>query len=204
MIDYKSCDELIELLNKGDLKKLKKYISDERKKYYINNARKALKEYLKRGPSPYTYQNIDKSYYDYFEFTIRNLLLTDYNSAYFLKNAEILSRSDKILKKGIMHYSSSKIINLYEELEVNQVAVEKIIKDASGKRDKKTLIDLKTKEGKIHTFYQDEFSFAEKFLGDDVEYSISDTDIFKNGSVCLVKSKKGTGFILGRKEKEQS
>lgn len=201
MIDYKSCDELIELLNKGDLKKLRKYIRDERNKYYIANARKALKEYLKRGPSPYTHENIDKkTYYDYVEFTICNLLLTDGASAYFLKNAEILSRSDKILNKGIMHYSSSKIIGLYEKLEVNQVAVEEIIKDASGKRDRKALIDLKTKEGKIHTFYADEFSFAEKFLGDDVEYSISDTDIFKDGSVCLVKSKKGTGFILGIRE----
>lgn len=201
MIDYKSCDELINLLNKGDLKKLRKYISDERKKYYISNARKALKEYLKRGPSPYSHENIGKtSYYDYEAFTICNLLLTDYSSAYFLKNAEILSSGDKLLKRGSVHASSFKIIDLYEKLEVNQVAVEKIVKDTSGKRDKKTLIDLKTKEGKIHTFYADEFSFAEKFLGDDVEYSISDTDIFKTGSVCLVKSKKGTGFILGRKE----
>ena len=201
MIDYKSCDEIIELLDKGDLKKLKKYIRDERNKYYIVNARKALKEYLKRGPSPYVHENLRKnSYYDYHEFTICNLLLTNYLSAYFLKNAEILSRSDKILNKGVMHASSSRIISLYEKLEVNQETVKEIVKDRSGKRDKKTLVDLKTKEGKIHTFYEDEFSFAEKFLGDDVEYSISTSDIFKEGSVCLVKSKKGTGFILGRKE----
>ena len=191
MIDYKSCDELIELLDKGDLKKLKKYIRDERKKYYIVNARKALKQYLKRGQMA--------AYYDYHEFTICNLLLTDNCSAYFLKNAEILSGSDKILNKGIMHYSSSKIIDLYEKLEVNQEAVEEIVKDVSGKRDEKALIDLKTKEGKIHTFYADEFSFAEKFLGEDVQYSVSTVDP-KLGGVCLVKSKKGTGFILGRKK----
>lgn len=196
MIDYKTCDELIELLNKGDLKKLRKYIKDERNKYYIANARKALKEYLNRGPR---LNNLKMAaYYDYNSFTICNLLLTDKCSAYFLKSAEILSRSDKILNKGIMHYSSSKIIDLYEGLEVNQVAVEEIVKDASGKRDEHALIDLKTKEGKIHTFYEVEFSFAEKFLGDDVEYSISIDP--KLGGVCLVKSKKGTGFILGRKE----
>jgi len=202
MIDYKSCDELIDLLDKGDLKKLKKYIKDERNKYYIANARKALQEYLKRGPR---LNNLKMAaYYDYFEFTICNLLLTDTCSAYFLKNAEILSRSDKILNKGIMHAVSSKVIDLYEKLEVNQEAVEEIVKDVSGKRDEKALIDLKTKEGKIHTFYADEFSFAEKFLGEDVEYSISDTAVFERGSVCLVKSKKGTGFILGRRELEQS
>ena len=196
MIDYKTCDELIDLLNKGDLKKLRKYIKDERNKYYIANARKALKEYLNRGPR---LNNLKRAaYYDYNSFTICNLLLTDNFSAYFLKNAEILSRSDKILNKGIMHALSSKVIDLYEELEVNQEAVEEIVKDVSGKRDKHALIDLKTKEGKIHTFYEVEFSFAEKFLGDDVEYSISIDP--KLGGVCLVKSKKGTGFILGRKE----
>lgn len=197
MIDYKSCDEIIELLDKGDLKKLKKYVRDERNKYYIINARKALQEYLKRGPR---LNNLKMAaYYDYFEFTICNLLLTDTCSAYFLKNAEILSRSDKILNKGIMHALSSKVIDLYEKLEVNQEAVEEIVKDVSGKRDEKALIDLKTKEGKIHTFYSDEFSFAEKFLGEDVQYSVSTADP-KLGGVCLVKSKKGTGFILGRKE----
>ena len=200
MIDYKSCDELIDLLDKGDLKKLKKYIKDERNKYYIANARKALQEYLKRGPS----NNLKiAAHYDYFEFTICNLLLTDTCSAYFLKNAEILSRSDKILNKGIMHAVSSKVIDLYEKLEVNQEAVEEIVKDVSGKRDEKALIDLKTKEGKIHTFYADEFSFAEKFLGEDVQYSVSTVDP-KLGGVCLVKSKKGTGFILGRRELKQS
>lgn len=199
MIDYKSCDEIIELLDKGDLKKLRKYIEDERNKYYIEEARKALKAYLKRGPSPYYFKNINKaSYYDYCEFTVARLLLTDGYSAYFLKSPEILTHKQKIQNVGSCHVSSTKIIDLYEKLEVNQEAVEEIVKDTSGKRDKKTLIDLKTKDGKIHTFCEDEFSFAEKFLGEDVEYSIS-PDNYKVG-VCLVKSNKGTGFILGRKE----
>lgn len=46
MIDYKTCDKLLDLLDKGDLKKLRKYISDERNKHYLLAARKALTEYL--------------------------------------------------------------------------------------------------------------------------------------------------------------
>lgn len=191
MIDYKSCDKLIDLLDKGDLKKLRRYINDERKKYYISNARKALHPYLKRHFA---------AYYDT-DFTMCKLLLTDYCSAYFLESDEILTEYEKKKRRYSLmtHPDSYKIIDLYEKLEVNQVAVKEIVKDASGKRDKKTLIDLKTKEGQIYTFYEDEFSFTEKFLGDDVEYSVSLRDP-KLGGVCLVKSKKGTGIIFGRKE----
>ena len=117
------------------------------------------------------------------------------------KNAYILVTRDKKLKAhGTFHPVSTKIMNLYNELVVSEEAVEEIKEDSTGKKDKKTLINLKTKEGKIHTFYKDEFSFAEKFLGEDVEYSISNTDVFTEGSVCLVKSKKGTGFFLGIRE----
>ena len=200
MIDYKTCDKLLDLLDKGDLKKLRKYISDERNKYYLLAARKALTEYLNRGKIPYKYSNT-RAYYDYFKFASCELLLANGYSAYFLKSSEILTRDKKLKAHGTFHPVSTKIMNLYNELVVSQEAVEEIKEDSTGKRDKKPLINLKTKEGKIHTFYKDEFSFAEKFLGEDVEYSISNTDVFTEGSVCLVKSNKGTGFIMGIREK---
>ena len=199
MIDYKTCDKLLDLLDKGDLKKLRKYISDERNKYYLLAARKALTEYLNGGGIPYNYSHT-RAYYDYFKFATCELLLANGYSAYFLKSSEILTRDKKLKAHGTFHPVSTKIMNLYNELVVSQEAVEEIEEDSTGKRDKKILINLKTKEGKIHTFYKDELSFAEKFLGEDVEYSISDTDVFTEGSVCLVKSKKGTGFFLGISE----
>lgn len=198
MIDRKSCDKIIELLDKEDYKKLRKYVNGERNKYYLLAARKALTEYLKSGRIPYKYAT-SSAYYDYYKFTMCDLLLTNGKSAYFLKSSEILTRDRKLKAYGTFHKLSTKVMNMYERLAVNQEAVVEVLKDSSGKIDSKTLINLKTKEGKIHTFYEDEFSFAKKFLGDDVEYSVSTVDP-KLGGVCLVKSKKGTGFILGRKE----
>lgn len=190
MIEYKICDKLIDLLDKEDLNGLRKYIDSERNKYYLSIARKALDKYLVRH---------DHAYYDCDDFSFGKLVLLDYYSVYFLESDEILTPQRKKLGSRV-HNTSYRALSLYDKLAINQEAVEEILKDDLGMRDNKTLIDLKTKEGKIYTFYEDEFSFAEKFLGEDVEYSVSNTDIFNEGPVCLVKSKKGTGFILGRKE----
>ena len=191
MIDIKSCDKLIELLDKGDLKKLRKYISDERNKYYVANAREKLRKYLKRNY---------RAYYDNFKFARCNLVLTDYYSVYFLKTNEILTTQKKRDSSGSFHHSSCKMMDIYDKFEVNQVAVEKIINSSEKGGGR---IKLKTKDGKMHTFGEDELSFAEAFLGEDVEYGVS-VDEYSGGSVCLVKSKKGTGFILGIKEYKQS
>lgn len=195
MIDYKICDKLIDLLDKEDLNGLRKYIGSERNKYYLSIARKALDKYLVR--SIY-------AYYDCHDFSQGNLVLTDYCSAYFLESDEILTPRRKKLGNRGVHAMSYRVLDLYDKLAINQENVVEILKDATGDRDYKTLIDLKTKEGKIYTFYDDEFSFAEMFLGDDIEYSISGK-FYKGGSACLVKSKKGTGFVLGRiEDKKQS
>lgn len=98
------------------------------------------------------------------------------------------------------HGDSFKIIDIYKKLEVNQKNISEIIKHPAEIDDRKPMVDLKTKEGRIFTFYEDEFSFAEKFLGEDVEYSIAFDESIP-GPACLVKSNKGNGFILGRGEK---
>ena len=169
MIDHKSCDKLLELLDKGDLKKLRKYISDEDNKYYVANAREKLRRYLKRN---------SKAYYDNFKFTKCNLVLTDNYSVYFLKSNEILTTQRKRNSSGSFHQSSTRMMDSSEK--------------GGG------YIKLKTKDGKMHIFSEEELSFAEAFLGEDVEYCVS-AEEYTGGPVCLVKSKKGTGFILGIK-----
>ena len=188
MLDYKTSDKLIDLLDKGDLKKLRKYIIDERNKYYVANAREKLRKYLKRSC---------KAYYDNFKFTKCNLVLTDSYSAYFLKTNEILSTQMKRKSAGSFHHSSTGMMDFYEKFSENQEAVERIVNSSEKGGG---YIKLQTKDGEIHTFGEGELSFAEAFLGEDVEYSVS-ADKYSDGSVCLVKSKKGTGFILGIKRK---
>ncbi len=191
MIDHKSSDKLIELLDKGDLKRLRKYISEERNKYYVANAREKLQKYLRRD---------SRAYYDNFEFTIGNLVLTDYASAYFLKSNEILTTQRKRNSSGSFHRFSCTLMDFYSKFSVNPEVVEKIF-DYS--KDEEDYVKLRTKDGKVHTFYEKEFSYAEAFLGEEVEYSIS-KEKYKDTPVCLVKSKKGTGFILGQKKYKQS
>ena len=186
MIDHKSCDKLIELLDKGDLKKLRKYIIDEDNKYYVANAREKLRKYLRRS---------NKAYYDNFKFTKCNLVLTDNYSVYFLKSNEILTTQRKRNSSGSFHQSSTRMMDSYEKFSVNQEAVEKIVNSSEKGGG---YIKLKTKDGKMHIFSEEELSFAEAFLGEDVEYCVS-AEEYTGGPVCLVKSKKGTGFILGIK-----
>jgi len=195
MIDCKTCNNIVKMLEKGQIRELKEYVENENKITYLEEARKALLSYLneRRGTA------IPFGYYDYFQFTMCNLLLTDYCSAYFLKSAEILTPNEKRRVSGTFHKKSIVVMNLYDELEKKQISVEKIERVEAGVRDKSPLVDLWTEGNHIHTFYEKEFSFAEKFLGNDLEYSVADTDYFEQGAVCLVKSNKGTGFILGKK-----
>ena len=194
MIDCKTYNEIIDLLDKGELKKLRKYVESENKKIYLPDARRAFKQYLAKPRKP----GISRGYYDYEEFTMCQLFVTDYCSAYFLKSAEILTPAQKKKASGIFHKSSLDIMDLYNKYEKELISVEKVERVDDKVRDKSPIIDLWTKDGGIHTFYEEEFSFAEKFLGDDVDYSVSTVGP-KLGSVCLVKSKKGTGFICGKR-----
>ena len=80
MIDYTSYYKINEYLEKDDMKALKKYLENEREKYYLKTARKALMDYYKHD-----------NFMKFYAYYIDKLLLCDGYSIYILNSDEILT-----------------------------------------------------------------------------------------------------------------
>ena len=183
-MNYKECNKLLDLLNKGDLEKLRSYIEKEKTRYYLTNAREALRNYLR--PSDYSfYKNYNGG-----------LVLTNGISGYILNSDEILTDTYKNrMSSQRIDYIEDKVkilinrFNEYKHQEYNEVSkVESILP--------REVILYSEFDNYSYKFYKENYSYADSFLGDNISYYL-----LKNSPVCIAISPKGKGLILGMRKK---
>ncbi len=183
-MNYKECNTLLDLLNKGNLEKLKEYIEKEKNRYYLTNARDALKKYLR--PSDYCfYKNYDGG-----------LILTNGISGYILNSDEILTDTYKNrMSSQNLDYLDEKIdllINKFRNYE-NQKSCE-VSKIGSSEYNKVDVYGGFKSYSCL--FSKENYDYASMFLGENTTYHL-----LEDSPVCLAYSPKGKGLIMGMRKK---
>ena len=183
-MNYKECNKLLELINSGDLDKLKTYVEKEKTKYYLTNAREALKKYLR---------NSNICFYSNYE---NGIVLTNGFSGYFLNSDEILTDTYKnkmamqdvedIIDKTML------LIKRYREYSNQKYGLVSRVENILPRE----LVLYSEYDNYSYRFSKDNYEYANLFLGENVTYNL-----VEDNPVCIVNSPKGKGLIMGMRKK---
>ena len=178
-MNYSECNQILKYLDRGDLESLRCYVQNRKEAHYYFEARKLLERYLKAKNA--FYMTVDES-----------LILTDGYSAYFLDDSKLLT--DRYLKNMSKQFSVS-----YLDVTTSIIQTAEQFENA----DSFPVGKVETVDYNLYEVFSEDESFSkffakkhynrpEIFLGENTEYRI-----LKNNPVCLVRSPRGKGFVLG-------
>jgi len=178
-MNYSECNQILKYLDRGDLESLRCYVQNRKEAHYYFEARKLLERYLKAKNA--FYKTFDES-----------LILTDGYSAYFLDDSKLLT--DKYLKNMSKQFPVS-----YLDETTGIIPIAERFENA----DSFPVGKVETVDYNLYEVFSEDESFSnffakkhynrpEIFLGENTEYRI-----LKDKPVCLVRSPRGKGFVLG-------
>ena len=178
-MNYSECNQILKYLEREDLEGLRRYAEKGKEAYYYSEARKLLERYLK-AKNAY-YKTVDES-----------LILTDGYSAYFLDDSKLLT--DRYLENMSKQFTTS-----YLDKTTGIIQTAESFENA----DSFPVGKVETVDYNLYEVFSEDESFSkffakkhynrpEIFLGENTEYRI-----LKNEPVCLVRSPRGKGFVLG-------
>ena len=183
-MNYSECNQILKYLEKGNLDGLRSYVENRKEAHYYSEARKLLERYLKAKNA--FYKTVDES-----------LLLTDGYSAYFLDDSGLLT--DRYLKNMSKQFTVS-----YLDVTTSIIRTAERFENAESFPVGK----VETVDYNLYEVFSEDESFskffakmhynrAKIFLGENTEYRI-----LKDKPVCLVRSPRGKGFVLGVNERD--
>ena len=193
MLAYNEYDKIKKLLKEEKYDKLDDYLDKLYYKTYLEEARKALGEYVR--------------YHKHYCHTGNGeLLLTDCHSVFLLNNDEILTdyRRKKVDDEETMDSElMQKALEFITHSSYNeQIDVGKI-ETVENFYDLKKYYEVNSHDGSVTSTYNIYlFDYAKKFLGRDVTYTLTPYREHKVHN-CMAKSDKGMGIILPVKVKQK-
>jgi hypothetical protein len=185
-MNYSECNQVLKYLDRNDLESLRNYVQKKRESYYLTSARDLLKKYL----------NSKESFYNIME---ESLLITDCTSAYFFDDYRLLT--DKYIKnldKQCNFYmldKCSEIVQIYDKfLNMESMPVGKIVSYYPNLDYHKLMVyEVFSEDGSYSKrIAKDKYDNAKILLGENTQY-----EVLKEKPVCLVRSPRGRGFVLG-------
>lgn len=189
MIDYVDYTIITSYMRQNDMDSLKRYLEEEKHKYYLKEARESLEKYL-RG-----YRN------SFIEYVSENrVLISDgCTGGLILNNGEIISNE---IKKEFLGRNSFDANDLKDESikiifercdnldKIAKIEVYGIVPDT-----KPGTIKVYNSSGKeLHAFQKSIYEEYKNILGEDTKFK---TNSDKNKPILTAKSSKGRAFVLG-------
>ena len=188
MIDYEAFNKITEYLNSNDLDELRKYLEIEKNKYYLQNARQKLKNYLRLSKM---------NYHPFCGYLDNNkIVLFNAISAYILNSDEILTKQRKqdiaLLNPNYVQENITVVQDGFNKFEKESTSPVGIIKPHSLCQEQCMVSN--DDDSVTYRFVKENFNYAQFFLGENIKYSLCNEH-----QVCLANSEKGKGLIMGLK-----
>ena len=183
MIDNKRRRELLELIDGGDLERLKKYVEDENEKYYVHQAREQLTKFFQNTQTYYCVKPDGE------------VQISDGKSVLLVPRKDILPSKIEDFKYGTDHFNKS-IAEFYAKFSEKCSYEVTSIKNDEKCPDHLKKIHYMAEEDKICMVNKAFLRRAQIVLGDEnIDYKVCDEP-----NMCLLTSPRGKALILGLRE----